>query len=52
MDTSPSSEIQLQPWHQPTVIRLEVAADTRLGQGSTIDQDGFDFLAEDGLGSL
>lgn len=35
------------PWHKPLVQRLVVAADTRAGGGSIIDQDGFEFLLED-----
>ena len=47
METTPNLETQLQIWHRPTVQRLDVAVDTRLGQGSTIDQDGFDFILQD-----
>ena len=40
METTPNLEIQLQSWHKPSVRRLDVAVDTRLGEGSVIDQDG------------
>lgn len=35
------------PWHKPLLQRLVIAVDTRLGSGSIIDQDGFDFVLQD-----
>jgi hypothetical protein len=29
-----------QPWHKPSMQRLTVSLDTRIGTGSTVDQDG------------
>jgi len=47
MESTPNLEVQRQAWHKPTVSRLDIAVDTRLGEGSVIDQDGFDFVGED-----
>lgn len=47
METTPTFEVQRQVWHKPSVQRLVIALDTRLGEGSVIDLDGFDFASTD-----
>jgi len=42
-----TGSLDLLPWHKPLVQRLVIAVDTRLGSGSIIDQDGFDFVVQD-----
>jgi len=51
MESTPNLEVQRQAWHKPTVSRLDIAVDTRLGRGSVIDQDGFEFFGDDTLGA-
>jgi hypothetical protein len=47
METTPTLEVWRLAWHKPSVQRLAIAVDTRLGGGSVIDQDGFDFASTD-----
>ena len=49
METTQNLDFQRQAWHKPSVQRLMIAVDTRLGEGSVIDQDGFDFVVEDAV---